>query len=89
MPGSPSPAVAHNRARIAGLRRCIKAGEITADDPRLADAQRGLAFAKTADYIERVVKAAPPLTREQIDQLHVLLEPARRELTTLDGDHAA
>lgn len=35
---------------------------------------------RVAAYIERVVATAPPLSRAQIDQLRVLLEPMRQDL---------
>ncbi|MGO9156780.1 hypothetical protein [Mycobacterium sp.] len=68
------PAIANARARRAGLHgRPI-------DDPDRVNAERDLAAAKIANYIEKVVAQARPFTREQVDQLRVLLEPARRDL---------
>ncbi|HWX99862.1 MAG TPA: hypothetical protein VNY55_08320 [Mycobacterium sp.] len=81
MPGSPSPTVAHHRAVVSGLSRCVKTGERAADDPQLIDARRNLAAARLAEYIERTVAAAPAFTPEQVDRLRVLLEPARLDLT--------
>lgn len=43
------------------------------DVDRITDARRELAAAKIADYIERVVDAAPELTQSQKDSLAVLL----------------
>ncbi len=42
----------------------------------IADARRDLATAKIADYITRVVDAAPPLSTEQRDRLALLLRGA-------------
>lgn len=38
-----------------------------------------------AEHVRRVVDKAPPLTREQLDRLRVLLEPARRDLARTGG----
>ncbi len=44
------------------------------DDPKLIEtAQRDLAVAKIADYIQATVDAAPPLTVDQRERLVVLL----------------
>lgn len=43
------------------------------DDDRTAQARRRLAEAKIADYIERVVAEAPPLTDDQRARLSLLL----------------
>lgn len=56
------------RARVASLSRSR-----TSDDPALLDARRDLRAARLADYIRRVVDAAPPLTPEQRDRLAALL----------------
>lgn len=76
-----SPAAAHHRARIAHLSRSR-----SSDDPEIVSARRDFAAEKIASYIQRTVSAAPPLTREQIDRLRVLLEPARRELKNVGRD---
>jgi hypothetical protein len=73
-----SPEAAHYRAIIAGKKRAIRNGERPADDPELIDAQRGLKAATTADYIEKVLSQAPPLSGEQRNRLAELLRPARR-----------
>jgi hypothetical protein len=67
----------HQRARVGALSRSR-----ADDDPELVDAKRALAAANIAEYIEKIVSQAPPFTREQVDNLRVLLEPARRELVT-------
>jgi hypothetical protein len=72
-----SPEAAHHRARIAGLKRAIRAGERSAECPELVDAQRDLRTVKTAEYIRRIVDAAPPLTAEQRTRLAELLRPVR------------
>lgn len=44
------------------------------DDPaRITEARTELATAKIADYIDKVVADAPPLSAEQLDRLAVLL----------------
>jgi hypothetical protein len=65
--------ILHERARIGALSRSRPD-----DDPELVDAKRGLAEAKLADYIERVLAAAPPLTPQQLTRLAELLRPVRR-----------
>jgi hypothetical protein len=69
--------VAHHRAKIAALSRCIAVGEREANDPELQDAYRGLAAAKIFDYIERVLAEAPELTDAQRAPLAELLRPVR------------
>lgn len=60
----------HERARVASLTRSR-----TADDPELLDARRNMRTERLADYIARVVDAAPPLTPAQRDRLALLLRP--------------
>ncbi|MDP9692712.1 UNVERIFIED_ORG: hypothetical protein J2X79_000241 [Arthrobacter globiformis] len=43
------------------------------------DARRDLAAAKLAQYVERVVAEAPPLTDEQVNRIARLLRPATGE----------
>lgn len=59
------------RAVVAALTRSREA-----DDPDLVDARRNLTTAKLAQYIERTVAAAPPLTDEQCDRLVAILRGA-------------
>lgn len=47
----------------------------TADVESVQRARAELAAAKLAQYIERVVSAAPPFTSEQLDRLALLLRP--------------
>jgi hypothetical protein len=63
------PAVAITRSRVG---TAAKGG----DPKRLEDARRELAAAKLADYINRTIRSAPPLTPEQRDRLAVLLRGA-------------
>ncbi len=77
------------RARIAAITRGIRAGERQPDDPALIEARRNLAALRLAEHIGKVVDGAPPFTREQIDQLRVLLEPARHDLAELNSDGAS
>jgi hypothetical protein len=74
----PKSSVFHERARFAALTRSRQP-----DDPEYLAAKRNLAFAKTEAFIKEVVARAPDFTPEQIDQLRVLLEPARRDLADI------
>jgi hypothetical protein len=56
------------RARVASLSRSR-----TPDDPALVAARRNLHVERLADYIERVVSAAPPLNEAQKARLTALL----------------
>lgn len=56
------------RGRVASLSRSRNA-----DDPEFIDAKRDLASEKIAQYIERVVADAPPLTDAQRSRLAALL----------------
>lgn len=68
MPSSPS--WTSERARVAVLTR-----DHGPDSPLVADARRDLRAARLADYVERVVSIAPPLTDEQRDRVAALLKP--------------
>lgn len=63
-----SPAVAHERARIASLTRSR-----TADDPELIEARRNLRAASLESHITRILDEAPPLTDEQRHRIAGLL----------------
>ena len=69
---SSSKTVAHRKARVASLTRSR-----TPDDPEFVAAKRDLAEANIADYLEKVLAAAPPLTDEQRSRLAELLKPVR------------
>ena len=59
-----------------------KLGHATRHNPeQIEDRRRDLAEAKIADYIERVLAEAPPLTDEARSRLGELLKPAREHIT--------
>lgn len=58
----------HPRARVAALSRSR-----TPNDPDLLDAKRVLRAERLAEYIQRTVDEAPPLTPEQRDRRALLL----------------
>lgn len=66
-----SKAAAHHRAKIGALSRSR-----SNDDPELIEAKRGLIEAQAADYIERVLATAPPLTDDQKRRLAELFRPS-------------
>lgn len=66
-----SKAAAHHRAKIGALSRSR-----SNDDPELIEAKRGLIEAQAADYIERVLATAPPLTEDQKRRLAELFRPS-------------
>lgn len=58
------------RQRLGGTIR------LNPNDPeKIASARRDLAAAKIADYIERTVASAPPLSDEQRARIAALLRP--------------
>ncbi|WP_162877230.1 hypothetical protein [Mycobacterium persicum] len=65
------------RARLAALSR-----EDIRDDRRRAEARRDLAAASIADFIDKVLSTAPPLTDEQRAKLAELLKPVRVQAAT-------
>lgn len=62
-------AINHNRARVASLTRSR-----TPDDPELIAAKTALKTANIAEFIERALAAAPPLTDDQRRTLANLLQ---------------
>lgn len=66
--GTPSPAIANARARIASLSRSRRP-----DDPDLINARRDLSAAKLEQYFARITAAAPPLTTAQKARLAALI----------------
>jgi hypothetical protein len=65
--------VLHYRALIGAFSRSRPD-----DDAELVEAKQGLAEAKIAAYVEKVLSQAPPLSSEQRTRLVELLRPARR-----------
>jgi hypothetical protein len=57
------------RSRLATKSRSA----VSASPDEIEDARRDLAVAKIADYVERVVSGAPPLTDLQRDRIAALL----------------
>jgi len=76
------------RRSLAGQKAALRRSR-TEDDPEYVAVCRDLVYEQTAEYIEKQVSQAPPFTREQVDQLRVLLEPARRELAATEPSGAA
>jgi hypothetical protein len=74
---TPSPAVAHHRARIGALRRGIRAGERPPDDPELTDAYRGMRAELLAEHVAKVLAGWPKLTDEQLEKIASLLRTGR------------
>jgi hypothetical protein len=69
------------RGRLARLSQDLPPGH-----PDLVELRRDFNFDRLGEHIQHVVSQAPPFTQEQVDQLRVLLEPARRDLAD-DGDN--
>jgi hypothetical protein len=72
------------RGKLARLSQSLPA-----DHPQLVALRRDLYADRLAEHIKNIVDQAPPFTQEQVAQLRVLLEPARRELAELGGGDAA
>jgi hypothetical protein len=70
---TPSPAVAHHRARIGALRRGIRAGERRPDDPALTDAYQNMRAELLVEHVAKVLADWPPLSPEQLDRVAALL----------------
>jgi hypothetical protein len=68
MPGSPSPDISRQRAKVGALAR-----HRSHDDPDLAAARRALRESLLSDHIRQVVAAAPPLSESQRTRLAALL----------------
>jgi hypothetical protein len=68
VPGNPSPAVAHRRARLGGIK--VRRPD---DEAALADARRDLRAELLAEHVKRVVAEFPPLTPAQLDRIAALL----------------
>lgn len=61
------------RARIAALKRGIRAGERPADDPALTEAYRNLRALRLEEHVAKVIADWPPLTAAQLDRIAALL----------------
>jgi hypothetical protein len=66
-----------SRAIAARNRLANTARHHGGDPSKIASARAELAEAKIADYIERMLSEAPPLTDEQRTRLAELLRPVR------------
>lgn len=71
--GSLTHAAARHRGRIAGITRAVRNGELPADDPRLAEAQRDLRAEVLASHVKKVLAQAPPLSEAQRDRIAAIL----------------
>lgn len=67
-------------AKVAATRASIarRTQSYPSDHPKVLEARRDHAEAKLADYIERVLSAAPPLSDEQRGRLVDLLRPVHQ-----------
>jgi hypothetical protein len=63
--------VTHERARVAALAR-----RRPANDPDLQAARRRLKAARLEDHVRKTVESWPPLDKDQLDRIAVLLRPA-------------
>jgi hypothetical protein len=72
-----SKAAAHERARIAGLKRAVRNGERPANDPALKEAERNYGAARMADYAKTLVAKWPPMSDEQIEIVAGILRNSR------------
>jgi hypothetical protein len=61
------------RARIAALKRGIRAGERPADDPALTEAYRNLRAGRLEEHVAKVIADWPPLTEQQIEKVVAML----------------
>jgi hypothetical protein len=66
------PQQRRTRARVAALKRHHP------DDKQTLDLARDFKAARLAEYVERMMDAAPPLSQEQRDKLANLLRGAVR-----------
>lgn len=63
------------RSRLATKSRA----SVRATEAEIAEAKRDLAAAKIADYVQKVVASAPPLSDEQLTRLAGLLRVGAAE----------
>ena len=66
---SPSPAVAHARAKVGALSR-----DRATDDPEYIEARRALAAANLESAVLKAITNGPPLTDEQRSRIAEILE---------------
>jgi hypothetical protein len=65
----PTTSWTSERARIAALKRGIRAGERPADDPELTEAYRNLRAGRLAEHVEKIVAGWPKLTDQQVENV--------------------
>lgn len=63
----------HSEATLPQRRARIASAVALGDSEAATEARRDYYAAKLADYVQRTVAAAPPLTDEQLDRIAVLL----------------
>ena len=61
------------RARVAALKRGIRAGERPADDPALTEAYRNMRALRLEEHVAKVIDGWPPLSDEQCRKVASLL----------------
>ena len=66
-----------SRAMKARGRLGIESRRHPKDHPEVTNARKALAEAKIADYVEKVLAQAPPLSDDQCARLAELLRPVR------------
>jgi hypothetical protein len=74
------PETAFKGSALAKARSEVAVAHRKKDPQAIEAARRDFATEKLADYIQRVVAAAPPLTDEQRVRLAELLTPARQAI---------
>jgi hypothetical protein len=72
------PGTAYKGSPLAKARSDVGVAHRKRDPAAIEDARRNFATEKIADYIERVLAAAPPLRDDQRTRLGELLRPARQ-----------
>ncbi|OBG79104.1 hypothetical protein [Mycobacterium sp. E3305] len=68
-----SPEAARLRSQIAGLKRAVRNGERTADDPQLIQAQDDLRAVMLRQRAETIVAEWQPLTDQQRQDIAAIL----------------
>ena len=67
------PTWTSERARIAALKRGIRAGERPPDDPALVEAYRNLHALRLEEHVIKVLATAPRPTDETLQRIAALL----------------